>query len=131
MDIVGVNGEILKKVEVDRDVLAGNKTIDAKEIDGRKAALDAKQAEVNARPLLTSKDMKFTPSGSMIVARGFIKPKKSNRIILAGERENTIVPCMEVMKKGPNCKTVEEGQFITIKDQSADVVIKCAFPYTG
>jgi len=129
MKIVGANGETLKDVQVEKDVLAGNKTIDAKEIDSRKAELDAKQAEVNARPLLTSKDMKFTPNGSMIVARGFIKPKREGRIILAGEREDAIVPCMEVMKKGINCKFVEEGQFITIKDQSAAVVMKCAFPY--
>jgi len=131
MKIVGANGETLKNVEVDRDVLAGNKTVDAKEIDSRKAELDAKQAEVNSRPLMTPKDLKITPNGSMMIVRGFIKPKKSNRIILAGENENAIVPCLQVMSIGPNVKTGKPGMWITIKDQSAKTVASCAFPYKG
>jgi hypothetical protein len=127
--ILGANGETLTNVDVDKEVLKGNKTIDTKEIDEKYAVLDAKQAEVNARELMTSKDMKFTPNGSMIIARGFIKPEGTGLISL--DSKDSIVPCMEVMKKGPHCRTAKEGQFITIKDQSAAVVVTCAFPYKG
>lgn len=129
MKIVGANGETLKDVDVEKDVLAGNKTIDGKEIDKKKAELDAKQAEVNSRPLLKPKDLKITPNGSLMIVRGFIKPKKESRIILAGENENTIVPCLEIMSIGPNVKTGKAGMWCTIKDQSAKTVSQCAFPY--
>ena len=89
--------------------------------------LKAEQEEVNNRPLLTSEDMKITPNGSVIIARGFVKPKKS--IILAGEHKDAIVPCLQVMKVGPNVKNVVNGQWVTIKDQSADTVVRSIFPY--
>ncbi len=129
--IVGLNGETLKDVDVDKEVLKGNTVRDAKEIDAKFAELEAKQAEVNARPMLTSKDMGITPNGSIMIARGFLKPKKEGRIILAGESENAIVPCMEVMKTGPNVKFIKEGQWVTIKDQAASIVVTCMIPFKG
>jgi hypothetical protein len=126
-NIVGLNGEVLKQVLVDKEVLKGNKKI-SKE-DGVKAEQDlkARQEEVNNRPLLTSEDMKVTPAGSRLICRGYIKPKKEGRIILAGENENKIVPCLEVMKIGPNVKTIIEGQWVRINDNCTPQMI----PYKG
>ena len=127
MEIVGANGEVLKKVEVEKDVLAGNKTISKEEAVAKEKELQAKQEEVNSRPLLASEDMKVTPNGSMMIARGFVKPKSS--IILAGEGRDSIVPCLQIMKIGPNVKNVSEGQWVMLRDQSASVVVNSMFPY--
>lgn len=126
-NIVGLNGETLKQFEVDKEVLKGNKVI-SKE-DGVKAEkeLKAMQEEVNSKPLLTSEEMKVTPSGSRLICRGYIKPKSTSRILLAGENENKIVPCLEVMKIGPNVKTIVEGQWVRISDNCAPQM----FPYKG
>lgn len=128
MKIVGANGETLKDVDVEKDVLAGNKTVDAKEIDSKKAELDAKQAEVNARPLLTPKDIKITPNGSLMIVRGFVKPTTT---LIIDPSAGKIVPCMQIMSVGPNVKTGKPNMWITIKDQSAKTVSECAFPYKG
>jgi len=128
--ILGANGETLSEIKIDKEVLKGNKTIDAKVIDAHIAELDAKQAVINARPLLKSEDMKITPSGSMIIARGFLKPKEKSTVISL-DKKDSIVPCFELMRVGPNVNAARDGMWATIKERSAETVIKSTMPFQG
>lgn len=124
-NIVGLNGETLKQVIVDKEVMKGNKTISKEEGVKAEKELKAMQEDVNNRPLLTSKDMKVTPAGSRVIARGYCKPSTS--LIMASDNKYSIVPCLEVMKKGPNVKNIEEGQWVRIND----AITPSLFPYKG
>ena len=61
--------------------------------------------------LLKSRDIKCTPSGSRMITRAYIKPQSA--IITLDKKE--IVPCVEVVKIGPNVRDVKEGQWVLVR----------------
>jgi len=56
--------------------------------------------------VLKSKDIKCLPLGSKMIVRAYLKPQ--NAIINLKAKE--IVPCVEVMRVGPDVKHIEEGK---------------------
>ena len=128
--ILGANGQTLSNVEVDIEVLKGNKTISKEDMIAKYKELDDKQEEINKRPLLTSKEMNITPMGSMIIARGFLKPREQTSVISL-HKKDSIVPCFEVMKVGPNVSNIKDGNWVTIKDQAAELVVSSIMPFKG
>ena len=62
--------------------------------------------------VLKSKDIKCLPLGSKMIVRAYLKPQSAIINLKAKE----IVPCVEVMRIGPDVKHVKEGQWVFIRD---------------
>jgi hypothetical protein len=62
--------------------------------------------------MLKSENIKCTPLGSKMIVRAYLKPQ--GVILTVNKKE--IVPCVEVMKVGPDVKHVQEGKWVLIRD---------------
>lgn len=62
--------------------------------------------------MLQSKDIKCMPLGSKMIVRAYLKPQS----IILGLDSKEIVPCVEIMKVGPDVKHVKEGQWCLVRD---------------
>lgn len=62
--------------------------------------------------MLKSEDIKCTPLGSKMIVRAYIKPQS----IILGLNSKEIVPCVEIMKVGPDVRYVKEGQWCIVRD---------------
>jgi hypothetical protein len=62
--------------------------------------------------ILKSKDIKCLPLGSKMIVRAYLKPQGA----LINLKAKEIVPCVEVMRIGPDVKYVKEDQWVLIRD---------------
>jgi len=62
--------------------------------------------------MLQSKDIKCMPLGSKMIVRAYLKPQS----IILRLNQKEIVPCVEIMKIGPDVKYVKEGQWCLVRD---------------
>jgi threonine dehydrogenase-like Zn-dependent dehydrogenase len=62
--------------------------------------------------VLKSEDIKCLPLGSKMIVRAYLKTQG----IILNLNHKEIVPCVEVMKVGPDVKHVQEGKWVLIRD---------------
>lgn len=82
------------------------------------------QEKINSLPPLEPEDMKVTPTGTLIIARGYISPEKTHGGIILTEKQRKIVPCLHVMKTGVRVDHVKPGQWVMIRDNFQPVPVK-------
>ena len=64
--------------------------------------------------MLQSKDIKCMPLGSKMIVRAYLKPQS----IILGLDSKEIVPCVEIMKVGPDVKHLKPGMEVELPNRA-------------